>query len=213
MRRFAAHPDPLAEASNWVALLIGTHLPFWPLYVWWCAGTQAFPSALLTMSFAPVFLTVPLLSRRSSLLGRLAMLVTGLANAVFTVWILGAASGTALFLAPCGALAAISFRRHERWIMLIFTLLPIAVWYVLQTCPPTPLHHYDLPALRQLFVLNAISIGVLMMVFGWLQGDIYRRMETMRGLPPGAGQMSSEETVSPPLFDRRLGWTRRNSSH
>jgi hypothetical protein len=179
MRRFAAHPDPLAEASNWAALLIGTHLPFWPLYVWWCAGSQAFPTALLTLTFAPVFLAVPLLSRRSSVLGRMAMLAVGLANAVFTVWVLGAESGTALFLAPCGALAALSFRRHERWLMLIFTALPIVIWYVLQDHAPVPLHHYDPPSLHQLFILNAISIGVLFMAFGWLLGDIYRRMETV----------------------------------
>jgi hypothetical protein len=195
MRRFTAHPDPLTETSNWVALLIGTHLPFWPLYVWWCAGSQAFPTALLTMAFAPAFLTVPLLSRRSHLLGRVAMLAAGLANAVFTTWVLGSASGTALFLAPCGALAAVSFRRHERWIMLIFTGLPIAIWYVLQHFPPVPLHRYDPQAVQQLFVLNAISIGVLFMAFGWFQGDIYRRMETDPALSPGAGQMSGEETV------------------
>jgi hypothetical protein len=201
MRRLAAHPDPLAESSNWVALLIGTHLPFWPLYVWLCAGSQAFPSALLTMTLAPAFLAVPLLSRRSGLLGRMAMLVAGLANAVFTIWILGAGSGTALFLAPCGALAAVSFRRQERWIMLIFTALPVVIWYWLQDHGPVPLHRYDDQALRQLFVLNAISIGVLIMAFGWLQGDIYRRMETRP--PCAARQMSDEETVPAGGLERK----------
>src|ERR1700749_3786366 len=89
IRSFAAHPDPLAEASNWVALTIGSHLPFWPLYVYWIAGPESLPSALLTMAMAPIFLTVPLISRRSSLGGRLAMPVFGLINTVFTVWILG----------------------------------------------------------------------------------------------------------------------------
>jgi hypothetical protein len=177
MRRLAAHNDPLTETSNWVALLIGTHLPFWPLYVLWCAGLQALPSALLTAAFAPVFLAVPFVSRRSGLLGRIAMVLAGTGNAVFTVWVLGYDSGTALFLAPCGALAALSFRRRERVLMLLFTGLPVVVWYLLQEYPPAPLHRYDPAALRQLFVLNALSIGVLMMAFGWLQGDIYRRME------------------------------------
>jgi hypothetical protein len=213
MGRLAAHADPLAEASNWVAVLIGTHLPFWPLYVWWCAGAQAFPSALLTMAPAPVFLAVPLLSRRSSLLGRIAMVLTGVGNAVFTVWILGYGSGTALFLAPCAALAAVSFRHHERWLMVVFTGLPGAVWYILQDYLPAPLHQYDAQALRQLFLLNALSIAVLFMAFGWLQGDIYRRMERGRRTPPAAGQMSSEETVSAPSFGRRMGRVRRNSSH
>jgi len=177
VRGVAAHDDPLAESSNWVALLIGTHLPFWPLYVWWCAGTQAFPSSLLTMALAPAFLLIPLVTRWSGLLGRVAMLLAGLANTVFTVWVLGERSGTELFLVPCAVLAAMSFRRPERGLMLAFTALPIVIWYVLRDHAPAPLHHYDAGAARELFVLNAISIGVLIAAFGWLQGDIYRRME------------------------------------
>lgn len=177
MRRFAANPDPLAEASNWAALIIGTHLPFWPLYVWWSAGSQAMPSALLTVALAPVFLAVPLVSRRSGLLGRMVMLLAGLGNTVFTFWVLGENSGTELFLGPCAALALISFRQTERWLMLGFTMLPLAVWFVLQNHAPPSLHHYDRQAAHGLFVLNAISVSVLMAVFGWLQAGIYHRME------------------------------------
>ena len=165
------------EASNKVALAIGTHLPFWPLYVWWSAGRQAWPTSLLTIGMAPVFLAIPWLSRRSGLLARVAMPAVGVANTVFTVWILGIASGTELFLAPCGALAAVLFRRTERWLMIALTMLPLVVWYVLRDHAPVPLHHYDAYAASRLFVLNAISIGALMGLFGWFQIDIYRRME------------------------------------
>ncbi|MEO8937077.1 MAG: hypothetical protein ABI277_12420 [Burkholderiaceae bacterium] len=177
MRAFAYHPDPLVEASNWVALLIGTHLPFWPLYVWWSAGTQALPTAILKMALAPLFLIIPLISRRSGLLGRVATPLVGIANTVFTIWILGANSGTALFLAPCTALAAFSFRRNERWLMLLLTALPLAVYYLLQQDAPVPLHHYDDEAAKRLFVLNVISVSVISAAFGWLQSDIYERME------------------------------------
>ncbi len=128
--RVRRHPDPLVEASNWAAILIGTHLPFWPLYVRWSAGAQAFPTALLTAALAPLFLVIPLIARRSGLLGRVATPMAGIANTVFTLSILGADSGTALFLAPCTALAAISFRRRERWLMLVLAILPLAVFYV-----------------------------------------------------------------------------------
>jgi hypothetical protein len=175
--RYAAHPDPLAEAGNWFAITIGTHLPFWPLYVWWSAGRQAFPTALLTMALAPVFLAIPPLSRRSGLLGRIAMPVAGVANTVWTVWLLGTASGTELFLMPCAAVAALLFRRGERWLMVVLTLLPLAVWYGLRDHAPPPLHHYDAGAASRLFTLNAISIGVLICLFGWFQVDIYRQME------------------------------------
>ncbi len=177
MRAFAQHRDPLVEASNWVALLIGTHLPFWPLYVWWSAGDQAFPTALLTMALTPLFLVIPLISRRSGLAGRVATLLMGIANTVFTLWILGANSGTALFLAPCTALAAFSFRRSERWLMLAFTALPLVVYYFVQQDALVPLHHYGAEAAQSLFVLNVISVSVLGASFGWLQADIYQRME------------------------------------
>ena len=177
MRALARHPDPLVEASNWVALLIGTHLPFWPLYVWWSAGAQSFPTSLLTMALAPLFLVIPLISRRNGLLGRVATPLAGIANTVFTVWILGANSGTALFLAPCTALAAFSFRRRERWLMLLLTLLPLAVYYVLQRDAIVPLHHYDAKAAQSLFVLNVMSVSVLGAAFGWLQADMFERME------------------------------------
>lgn len=185
MRTFAHHPDPLVEASNWVALLIGTHLPFWPLYVAWSAGAQAFPTSLLTMALAPLFMAIPPISRRSGLLGRVATLSMGNANTVFTIWILGASSGTALFLAPCTALAAVSFRRSERWLMLVFTALPLGVFYLLQHHAPVPLLRYDAAVAKELFVLNVISVSVLGAAFGWLQCDIYERMEKRRstGVP------------------------------
>jgi hypothetical protein len=180
LRKFVHHPDPLAMTSNWVAVAIGTHLPFWPLYVLWSAGRSAWPSSLASAALSPVFLLIPMLSRRSSLLGRLAMLLAGLANTVFTDWVLGQSSGTELFFAPCAALAAISFRRSERWLMLIFTALPFLLWLLLQHYQPPPLHHYDDQAAHQLFLLNAISITVLVGFFGWFQCDVYRRMERPR---------------------------------
>lgn len=191
VRAFAYHRDPLAEASNWVAIMIGTHLPFWPLYVWWSAGSQAFPTSLLTVALTPLFLVIPLISRRSGLLGRVATPLAGIANTVLTVWVLGVSSGTALFLAPCTALAAISFRRKERWLMLLLTALPLAVFYVLQHHAPTPLHHYDAEAARELFVLNVISVSVLGVAFGWIQADIYQRMEKTSTALRNAGELVS----------------------
>ena len=74
-------------------------------------------------------------------------------------------------------LAAFSFRRSERWLMLSFTALPLVVYFVLQSHAPTPLHRYDAAAAKALFVLNVISVSVLGAAFGWLQADIYQRME------------------------------------
>ena len=177
VRRLAASTDPLVETGNWVALTIGSHLPFWPLYVWWSAGREAWPSALLTIILAPVFLLIPWLSRRSGLAARVATPVAGVGNTVFTIWVLGPSSGTALFFAPCAALAALLFRRSERWLMLTLTTLPLIAWYALFFFPLTPVHRYSASASARLVELNAISIVVLISFFGWLQTSTYQRME------------------------------------
>jgi hypothetical protein len=75
------------------------------------------------------------------------------------------------------ALAALLFRRSERWLMLGLTTLPAIVWYVLLSQPPAPLHDYDVTADNRLIALNAISISLLISLFGWLETAIYRRME------------------------------------
>ena len=178
VRGFAAHPDPLVEASNWVALTIGSHLPFWPLYILWVAGWDALPSSLLTAALSPLFLAVPILARRSSLLGRLATPLLGIVNTIFVVWILGPESGTEVFLLPCAALAALIFRRPERLLMLVLTALPLMVWCLLRRYPPTPLHHYDPTVMGDLVALNVWSIAILIVLFGWFQVDVYRKMET-----------------------------------
>jgi hypothetical protein len=179
-RAFAAHPDPLTEAGNWVALTIGSHLPFWPLYICWAAGSDALPSSLLTMAMAPLFLAVPILARRHSLAGRVATPALGLLNTIFTVWILGPTSGTEVFLLPCAALAALLFRRAERLLMLGFTLLPLMVWCLLRRYPIPALHEYSASVAADLVVLNVWSIAVLIVLFGWFQVDIYHKMEAQR---------------------------------
>ncbi|MCW8307361.1 hypothetical protein AruPA_09970 [Acidiphilium sp. PA] len=158
-------------------MIVGTHLPFWPLYVLWCAGWQSLPTSLLTITFTPVFLLIPALSRRNARAARIAMPLFGIANAIFTTWILGVASGSELFLVPCAALSSMTFRHNERWLMTGLTALPLVVWYVMLGHAPAPLHRYGPAALHQLFILNTISPGILLIIFGWFRLAIYRRME------------------------------------
>ena len=174
---FAAHPDPLVEAGNWVALLIGTHLPLWPFYVLWAAGRQSWPTSLATIAYTPIFLVVPLVSRRSGLLGRIFLILASVGNTEFTRWVLGANTGTELFFLPCAMLAAMLFRRKHRWLMVTLSMFPVAVWYLTRDFAPAGLHHYDPASAQNLFILNALSVGVLATSFGWLQANIYTRME------------------------------------
>jgi hypothetical protein len=172
------------RAANWVVLIIGTHLPFWPLYVWLAAGSQAMPTALLTVAATPAFLLVLPLSRRSGRWARIATVLVAVGNTALTTWVMGLNTGTGLFLAPCAALAALLFRRSELWLMLALALLPLGAWYALEFYAPAPLHVYDAGAARSLIALNVASIGVLFPTFGWLQVDIYRRMEQRDGGAP-----------------------------
>jgi len=45
-----------------------------------------------------------------------------------------------------------------------------------------PLHRYDNQSAQQIFTLNVFSVAVLVAVFGWLQADIYRRMERVEAI-------------------------------
>ena len=48
----------------------------------------------------PVFLAIPILARRNSLLAKIATPIMGIINTVFTMWVLGMNSGTEVFLIP-----------------------------------------------------------------------------------------------------------------
>jgi hypothetical protein len=177
LQRQARNPDPLVENANWVALMIGTHLPLWPLYVLWAAGSQAWPTSLWTITCTPFFLSVPPLSRRSGLVSRIVLLLVATGNTVFTRWALGPDTGTELFLIPCAMLAAILFRQGERWLMIFFSMLPLVVWYLLRSFTLVGPHHYDANGAHALFVLNLLSVSVLIPAFGWLQANVYQRMQ------------------------------------
>ncbi len=78
----------------------------------------------------------------------------------------GVPSGTELFLMPCAMVAALLFRRSERSLMIVLTLLQLGVSYLLRGHAPVPLDQYDIDAASWLFTLNAISVGVLISLLG-----------------------------------------------
>jgi hypothetical protein len=114
LRRYMDHPEPHAAAANWVAMVVGWNTPFYPLYLLAMPGSGIFPAGWLTLIATPFFLAVPAVMRRSTLAGRLMVPGFGAANCVFGSWVLGAQSGTLLFLVPCAILAALLYRPNER---------------------------------------------------------------------------------------------------
>ena len=153
LRRYMASDDPRVAATNLIAMVLAWNQPFYPLYLWWIVGSTAWVGLPDTLS-AVFFAVVPAISRRSSLLGRVALTVFGLGNTVFCMKILGEASGVAVFLFPCAMLPAMLFRWRERWVMLALTAAPLAVFSAAQY--------------GSLLYLNAVSAGALMVFFGWI---------------------------------------------
>ncbi|WP_307233011.1 hypothetical protein [Pararhizobium capsulatum] len=106
--------DPLTQATMTVVWVIIANKPFYPVYVWWLVGTGVATSAATLISL-PFFLAIPLIHRRSNFAARLALPLVGTVDTVFETIIFGQASATLLFLAPCMALAALSFEASEKW--------------------------------------------------------------------------------------------------
>jgi hypothetical protein len=113
--RYAAHPDPLAAAANVVALLVGSNQPLYPLTLYWITGADVTGLFLVFLS-APCFLLVPLVARRYSLAGRVMLVVVASVDTFLSVKIYGPAGGNELYLGPCLLLAAMLFRKSERFV-------------------------------------------------------------------------------------------------
>ena len=67
---FPPTPTRWWRRATRVALTVGSHLPFWPLYIFWATGWEALPSSLLTAAMTPLFLAIPIAARCNGLLGR-----------------------------------------------------------------------------------------------------------------------------------------------
>jgi hypothetical protein len=111
--RYAAHPDPLVAAGNVVALLVGSNQPLYPLTLYWATGADVTGLFLVFLS-APCFLLVPLVARRSSLAGRVMLVIVGSVDTFLSAKVYGQASGAELYLGPCILLAAMLFRKREQ---------------------------------------------------------------------------------------------------
>ncbi len=113
--RYVAHPDPLAAAGNLVALLVGSNQPLYPLALHWATGADVTGLFICFLS-APCFLAVPFVARRSSLAGRVMLVLVGSVDTFVSVKVYGQAGGSELYLGPCLMLAAMLFRKSERWL-------------------------------------------------------------------------------------------------
>jgi hypothetical protein len=173
LRAYTASDDPRVSACNTIAMVIAWNQPYYPLYLWWIVGHDAWvgiPDAFSGLAF----FAVPAIGRRSALLGRVAMVVFAVANVVFCSMMLGEAAGVQLLFLPCGMLAAILFGWRERFVMLGMTALPLLAWLATRGRFDSPPIRFSSQAYQSLFTLNAVSAGALMIFFGWMLAGIGR---------------------------------------
>jgi hypothetical protein len=157
---YAHADDPLAAATNFIALCVVGNQPFYPLYVWGLVGDDRWVSFLTFLS-TPFFLAVPAVARRSSLAGRAMLPIVGIANTVLSAKAFGAASGVELFLCPCAMIAGMALRSRERAIMLAIIGLSLAAFALLHDRLGAPLHLFSPEEYARFLSLNAWSVASL----------------------------------------------------
>ncbi len=165
IERYADHPDPLVVACNWIALIVASNQPLYPLYVQWVGGGGGV-AAMLTWLSTPLFALAPLVVRRSPRLGRAMLPIAGIANSLLALALFGQGAGMALFIAPCLVIAGLAFRPAERrWSYALIAIGAIGYFAVLR------LVHAPLVALSPegtagLLDINILSAGCLMILVG-----------------------------------------------
>jgi len=169
LRAYAGHDDPLVAATNLVALIVASNVPFYPVYHLALIGWDGWPS-LLEIPASLLFFAIPWVARRSSRLGRALPSLIGTVNTLFCMKIMGEASGNALFLVPCVMVAALSFRTSERWIMLPLVWLPVAAFLLSIDRLGPPLSPFTDAEFAAMLRLNAISVGIFAGFIGMLYG-------------------------------------------
>ncbi|PTM40027.1 hypothetical protein [Bosea sp. 124] len=186
LRDYAAHPDPRAALANAVALVVASNQPFYPLYIYWTVSPTIWPSYVSFLS-TPLFLAVPALMRRSTLLGRATLLFAGIGNTALCRAALGGVSGVDVFLFPCLVLALLLFRRSERAVGLGFAAIAGAVYLGPAALPGVDGHLYAAGEYEALQRLNFISAATLTALIGLLFANILEN-----------GTRRPSETETPP---------------
>ncbi|SHG33767.1 hypothetical protein SAMN02745157_4055 [Kaistia soli DSM 19436] len=165
VQRFADHPDPLVVASNWIALIVASNQPLYPLYVQWVAGGGGM-AAMLTWLSTPFFACAPIVARRNSALGRAMLPLAGIFNSLLALSLFGADAGLTLFLAPCLVLAGLCFRTDERSWSYGIVALAIAGYACVVGLIGQPIVPLTQSAAAALYEVNLISAACLLILIG-----------------------------------------------
>jgi hypothetical protein len=161
----SAPRDPLTSASVTTAWVIVFNKPFYPLYVWWVAGSGVRVS-LLTLAALPLFAALPYVARRAPLAARTGLPLVGVADTAFSTLMFGESSGVEAFFAPCAALAAVSFTAAEAWTSRALTALTFVVFAGLRFAAPAGVFPWPPSETAGLTNLNLYSAASLTAFIG-----------------------------------------------
>jgi hypothetical protein len=169
---YTAHPDPRTAACNMIALVVAWNQPFYPFYIAWLVGGDAW-SACWTFLSTPFFVAVPWVSRRSAIAGRALLPLTGIVNGIVSAKAFGTASGVELFLLPCVLIAVLAFRPRE-WRICAAVVALAAASLCLHSHYGTPFGRFSAADYGRLFHLNAWSVATLTLFVLWRLGMAIR---------------------------------------
>lgn len=157
---YASHPDPRVESANWIALLVASNQPFYPLYLYWLVEADIDP-AWFTFLSTPFFLAVPAVARRSTRAGRALLPLAGIANTMLCAKLFGVQSAVEIFYIPCAVLALLLFRPAERSIALPLAGFCLCAYLMMGEYYGAPLTIYSTADYAALARLNIVSAGML----------------------------------------------------
>lgn len=156
---YLANADPLAGIANFGAFLVWSNQPFYPIYVAWIVGRDAWPS-LLTWLSTPFFYGVAIVGRAHPLASRVLFVLAGVANTLLSLKAFGVPSAVGWFLIPCLIIAATFFRAGE-WKVAVTLFLATMLSALLINRLGAPLHTYTSAQYTSLSHLNVWSASVL----------------------------------------------------
>lgn len=156
---FLANDDPLAAIANTGAFLVWSNQPFYPIYVWFLVGNEAWPS-LLTWLSTPFFYAVAIVGRAHPIASRVLFVVAGVLNTLLSVKAFGTTTSVGWFLLPCFIIAATFFRAGE-WRVAVPLSVATALASLAVTHLGPPLHAYSGAQATALSHLNLWSVSVL----------------------------------------------------
>ena len=152
--------DPLTSASATTAWVVTLNKPFYPLYVWWVAGSGVWTS-MFTWVALPAFAALPYVARRWPIAARAGLPLAGMADTALSTELFGQNSGVEAFFVPCAALASLSFTAAEAWTSRALVALVFVVFVAMHLAAPAGLYPWppsEVAALSKLNLLSAASL-------------------------------------------------------